>query len=164
MTTPVEHKEDALGLNPQEFIELWKITLQSGAVMRMHSGREYNWDPIDVSEPKKFESAFVKISAVERNSGEQRVRPTLTLGNPLAIFHVPVAEGHLDNAKVERYKVKPAHLAADPPVFDKNNWYIAQVTGLGEVITLQLRSESDRQESLSPPRMYLKPEFSSVSI
>lgn len=163
-TIPDSHKEDSLKLNPQEFIELFDITLTSGTRIRAHSGREYQWSPLDTSEPWTFESAYIKVDGVKRNSGEQRIRPTLTIGNPMDVFHVPVAEGHLDNAIVVRYKVKPDNLLADPPVYEKATWYIAQVTGLGELITAQLRSLSDRQEGQIPARQFLKPEFPSVTI
>lgn len=163
-TIPDTHKEDALKLNPEQFIELFDITLKSGSRIRAHSGRGYEWSPLDVNDPWTFDSAYIKVDGVKRNSGEQRIRPTLSIGNPSDIFHVPVAEGHLDGATVVRYKVRPSHLAADPPVYEKATWYIAQVTGLGELITAQLRSQSDRQESQIPARQFLKPEFPSVSI
>lgn len=163
-TIPESHKEDSLKLNPEEFYQLFEIKLVSGTRILMHSGPEVQWSPLDATEPWTFESALVHISNAGRNTGEKRIRPTLTLGNSLDVFHVPVAEGHLDNATVTRYKVKPANLAADPPVFEKSVWYIAQVPGLGEVITCQLRSLSDRQEGPIPTRQYLPPEFPSVTI
>ena len=161
---PASHKEDSLKLNPQEFVELFDITLVNGSKIRAHSGREYQWHPTNVNTPWTFDDAFIKVSGFKRNSGEQRIRPTLTIGNPLDVFHVPVAEGHLEGATVVRYKIKPDNLAADPPAYEKNVWYIAQITGLGELITAQLRSRSDRQEGVIPSRQFLKPEFSSVSI
>lgn len=163
-TIPESHKEDSLKLNPEEFIQLFDITLLSGAKILAHSGPEIQWSPTDVSNPLTFEEAFIKVSNAGRNSGEKRIRPTLTIGNPNDVFHVPVAEGHLDGAIVIRYKVKPENLQADPPVFEKNTWYIAQVPALGEVITAQLRSLSDRQEGMIPTRQFLKPEFPSVTI
>jgi len=164
-TIPTSHKEDSLKLNPQQFIELYDITLINGTKIRGHSGREYLWHPTDASaEPWVFSPTFIKVSGVKRTSGEQRIRPTLTIGNPLDVFHVPVAEGHLEGAKVVRYKIKPANLEADPPVSEKNTWYIAQITGLGELITAEMRSLSDRQEGQIPARQFLKPEFPSVTI
>lgn len=161
---PASHKEDSLKLNPQEFVKLFDITLQDGSKIRLHSGREYQWHPTNVNTPWTFDPAYIEVKGVKRTSGEQRIRPTLSVGNPLDIFHVPVAEGHLENATVVRYKIKPDLLTADPPVFEKNTWYIAQITGLGELITAQLRSLSDRQESQIPARQFLKPEFPSVTI
>ncbi len=161
---PADHRADSLELNPEEFIELFDITLESGTRIRAHSGREYTWSPEDVNNPWTFESAYIKIDGVKRNSGEQRIRPTLTLGNPLDLFHVPVAQGHLEGAIVVRYRVQSSNLTANPPVFEKATWYISQITGLAEVITAQLRSLSDRQESQIPARQFLKPEFPSVTI
>ena len=161
---PISHKEDSLKLGPEEFIKLFDITLKDGTKVRAHSGQAYAWSPVDFSEPWIFDEALINVSGVKRNSGNQLVRPTLTIGNPLDVFHTPVAAGALDGAIVVRYKVRPSNLLADPPVFEKNTWYIAQILGLGEVITAQLRSNSDRQESQIPPRQFLKPEFPSISI
>lgn len=162
-TIPTEHKEDSLSLNPEELLELFTIELQNGGTIYAHSGRAIDWHPTNINTPYTFDSAYIKVDNVERNSGEKRIRPTLSVGNPEAIFHKPVAEGHLDRALVTRYKVKPELLEADPPVFERNVWYVSQVTGLGEIITIQLRSLADRQESQSPPRQFLKPEFPSVT-
>ena len=160
---PEPHIDDSLKLNPEEFIELFHITLEGGSTILAHSGRGISWHPSDANAtPLVFESAFIELSGVARNSGEQRVRPTLTIGNPADVFHVPVSEGHLDGATVIRYRIKPSLLDADPPVSESQTWYIAQVTGLGQVITCQLRSDSDRQEGQIPPRQYNRPEFSSV--
>jgi len=158
MTTPISHKQESLKLNPEQFLELFEITLKNNTKILAHSGREITWDG------KVFESAYIQVSGVSRNSGEQRIRPTLTIGNPQDIFHVPVSNGVLDGAIVKRYKVRPSQLQADPPVSETNTWYIAQITGLGEVIAAQLRSNSDRQESQIPARQFLKPEFPSVTV
>lgn len=158
MATPISHKEQSLSLNPEQLLELFEIILKNGTIIRSVSGRAREWAG------STYESAYISVSGVSRNSGEQRVRPTLTIGNPLDIFHVPVADGELDGAIVKRYKVRPSQLAADPPVYEQSIWYIAQITGLGEVITAQMRSVSDRQESQLPARQFLKPEFPSVTI
>lgn len=161
---PDPHKEDSLKLNPEELLELFEVTLVGGSKIYANNGPEVEWSPTDTNNPLTFESVFIKLSNAGRNSGEQRVRPTLTVGNPMEMFHVPIAQGHLDGAEVIRYKVKPSLLKADPPVFEKSMWYIAHIRSLGEVITVQLRSLSDRQEGLIPIRQYLKPEFPSVTI
>lgn len=165
VTIPTDHKQDSLELNPEEFLELFEISLVGGGTtIYAHSGREIQWSPSNPNAPITFESSYIKVDNAERNSGEQRIRPTLTIGNPEEIFHTPVAEGHLDAATVTRYKVQPSKLDANPPVYERNVWYIAQITGLGEVITAQLRSPADRQEGPIPPRQYNKPEFPSIVI
>lgn len=161
---PLTHKEESLKLNPKELVNLFTLTLKSGAFLRLHSGREYAWHPTNTDTPWTFESAYIEVSGAKRSSGEQRIRPTLTLGNPNDIFHESVAEGYLEGAEVIRYRVNPSMITANPPQYEKTTWYIAQVTGLGEVITCQLRSRSDRQEGQMPPREYLPPEFPNVVI
>lgn len=160
---PAEHTAQSLDLNPEEFIELYELIFLNGVILRTVSGPEIQWGYTS-SNTFTWKSHLFKLSGEGRNSGEKRVRPTLSIGNPEALFHVPVSEGHLDGAIVNRYKVQPSALAANPPQFEKSTWYLAQVTGLGDTIDSELRSLSDRQESTLPARQYLRPEFPSVVI
>jgi len=105
---PNEHKEDALKLNPPEFLELFQLTFPNGNVIRAHSGPEVPWAFGNPSKPILFESFYIELSGESRNSGEQRIRPTLTFANPLDLFSVPVSEGLLEYTQVVRYKVKPS--------------------------------------------------------
>lgn len=162
-TIPDDHKSQSLKLNPEEFLELYELTFLNGTVLRTVSGPSVQWS-YNTSSLLTWDSHLFKISGEGRNSGEKRVRPSLSIGNPEALFHVPVAQGKLDGAILNRYKVQPSALDANPPQFEKTTWYIAQVTGIKDTINVELRSLSDRQESTLPARQYLKPEFPSVVI
>lgn len=160
MSIPAQHKEEAQSLNAQDFLEFIEIRLVGGSVIRLCQKGEYNWNNM------LFEYGYIEVTGGdERNNGEKVVRPTLTTANPEAVFHVPVSQGLLDQAIVTRYRVLPENLEVSPAVFESRQWYLSRVTSLTrQVIVAELRSFSDRQESIMPPRQFLRQDFPSVSI
>ena len=124
----------------------------------------WDYNGPDQDEPMVWESHYIKLEGEGRNSGDQVVRPNLTIGNPNAILHVPVSQVLFDGAKVFRYLVQPQLLSANPPIYEKTEWYMSQIPQLTDGIQVQLRSNSDRQEATMPTRQYIPPDFPTVEL
>lgn len=160
MSVPNQHTQESQSLNPQDFLDFIEIRMASGAIVRLCEYGEYNWNGM------LFEYGYIQITgADERNNGEKIVRPILNFANPEAAFHLPVSQGLLDQAVVSRFRVLPKNLNASPAIFEPRTWRLTRITNMTrQVLSAELRSVSDIQETIMPPRQYLRQDFPSVSL
>lgn len=160
MTIPAEHIEDSLKLEADGYVSLYQIILPEGAgTLYLTHNHDKTW------QGNSYEGTFINISGVASFADEEASRPSLTILNPMNIFHSLVNQGALDNAKVVRIRVLKEHYENNVNIFRKQQWRISRVASLVEPnIVVELRNMMDGQMFMTPARMYIPPEFPAVSL
>lgn len=117
-----------------------------------------------------YEGTAIQMTGWEKNSDGKMPRPSLSLVNPNGIYSGYVRAGYLDYAKIERVKVLYHDLMVGMTPqgtmnFTKEKWRIYQITSLTkEIVTFELRTLMDRFNNVLPGRLYMPPEFKTVSL
>ncbi len=157
---PKEHLEDALLLDADAYIDLFQIVLSDQATqiyLKMNSG--VTWQGQD------YEGTGCKIENVGSYADDQTARPQLTVFNPEGIYSYLVDQGLLEGGKVVRYRVLKTHIDNDLPIYRRQQWRISRVASLRKgLIVLELRDMLDGQVFMTPARMFIPPDFPTVSL
>lgn len=158
---PDEHFADALKLEEAEgYVDLFKITLNDNVThIRLKLNDTVNWQG-DV-----YEGTGIKIDGVAKYSDDQTSRPSLSIFNPDNIFSAPASKGFLEGSLVTRYRVLRSHLDSDMAIFRSQRWFVRRISSLRTpVLTLELRDLMDGHQFMVPGRMFIPPDFPSVSL
>lgn len=159
MSVPTSHLEEAQKLSADGLVDLFEIHLNPSGVLYLKLNETITW------QGKTFEGLGIKMGSVTKSAGEQVSRPTLQILNYNGLFSSFVQQGVFEKAVVYRYRVLKEHLDADYNIFQREFWVISRVSGLGkDGIQCELRSPSDGPFFVLPARMYIPPEFPSVSL
>lgn len=160
LVIPASHMEDAHKLEADGYVYLFEITLvDNSARLYLKMDNDVTW------QGNSYQGTGVKITGVAQYADSEASRPTLMLFNPERVFSSLVEQGLLEGASVVRYKILKQHLDADLPVYRHQKWRITRVAGLrGDVITCEMRDMLDGQNFLVPGRMFIPPDFPTVSI
>lgn len=160
LSIPDEHMSDSKKLEADAYVDLFEIHLSDGATtifLKMNNTVSWNGNV--------YEGTGVKIDGVGNYSDDQVSRPKLSILNPEGIYSSLVNDGLLDNAKVYRYRVLREHLDGNIPIYRRQRWRVSRITSLSTpYIVMELRDMLDGQMFLTPSRMYIPPEFKSVSL
>lgn len=160
LSVPTDHLRDSKKLEADAYVDLFQIHLSDGATkifLKMNNTVTWGGDT--------YEGVGIQIEGVGNYSDEQVSRPKLTILNPDGIYSSLVNDGLLDNAKIYRYRVLKEHLDLNKPIYRKQRWRVSRVVSLKTpYIVLELRDMLDGQMFLTPGRMYIPPEFKSVSL
>jgi phage-related protein len=159
MSTPIEHKDDAHQLTGDGRVRLYEITPLTGGVIRIKADNDVLW------QGHTWEGIGVFLEQIDRNSDDQVSRPKLSIANPNAIFSPLVQAGLLEDATVTEYTVLKQHIDADVDIYTRRMWKVRFTPSMNRrVITLELRDQSDGVFFQLPGRMYIPPDFPTVSL
>lgn len=159
MTAPATHITNAQKLTPEGEGELFEITFPAGGTLYLKKGATVTW------QGQEYTGAGIVIEGEGKKGTGERVRPTLKFNNPYAAFSKAVSDGLVDNSIVVRKKVLKSNLEGDNNIFESHTWYIARCSYLDdEAAVFELRNLSDRQRIAFPPRQFIPPEFTYVSL
>jgi phage-related protein len=160
--------EEALKLEGDKEVSLYKLVLRNGTIFRFRNGVDVTW------QDDLYENMPCQLQGEESVAGDQDNRPTFVVINHLAaepdgeeegnIFGPLAASGILDLATLYRYKVLPAHLASDANIFQRKLWLVVPKTVTSRSIHFELRSPLDVPNIRVPRRIYAPPEFPVVTI
>lgn len=167
---PNEHVVDALKLEADGIVDLFEIHMISGARFYFKNNDRVEW------QGKTYEGWAGQLSGVETNSDEQESRPALVIANCgndaqdgsyyiNSLFSPFVESGALDGAIVYRRRILRPHLDADLPISANRRWIVARIASMDEqTIALELRTPTEGTTFFVPARMYMPPEFPTVSL
>lgn len=157
---PTAHMEDAQKLDADAYIELFQIVLSDGInKLYLKMDHDVTWQGND------YEGTGIKLDGVASHASEEVSRPNLTLFNPEGVYSSLIDDGLLDGARVIRYRVLKDDVENDRPIYRVQQWKISRISGVKRgVITTELRDLVDGQTFMVPYRMFIPPEFPTVSI
>lgn len=163
MSLPRDHLLENQKLNSDAYVDLFEIKLTDGTRLYLKNNGAVSYRNVD------YQAWAVQLSGVGSKADEEETRPTLVMANRTddlqGVFSTFVEKGVVDRAIVVRRRVLLRHLKANVDVSQTRTWFVARVTNLNlSVITLELRSFGDGANHFLPARMYIPPEFPTVSL
>ena len=155
-----EHTNDSKKLTADSLVDLFKIILNDGvSCLYLHSGASITW------QGNVWEGIGLKMAGVMNGSDEEVSRPTLNIMNPNGYFSAYIAGGSLNSATIIRYRVLGTNITNNLPIYLQQSWKMMRVMSLTRsAIQLQLREDIDGPVFTIPARLFLMPDFPSVSL
>lgn len=158
-TNPIEHLSEARKLNPNPYVELFKIRINNDTYIWATAHPTIKW------RNETWENYPLSFSGYTVQSTGEQSRPKLQIANPNAMFSSFVANNTFNKATVERYMVFRDDLVNNVHVYIRNKWQVSRVSLLTkDSITLELRSILDGVRYTLPARQYLPPDFPSTTM
>lgn len=157
---PLAHVEDSKKLDADAYVDLFEITLSDGVTkVYLKMNKTIVW------QGHSYEGTGIKIDGVGSYADEQVARPKLTIFNPENVYSYLIDQGLIENARIVRIRVLKEHIDQDLPVARRQQWFVKRVVSVkSNFIGLELRDMLDGQNFLTPGRMFIPPEFKSVSL
>lgn len=157
---PLSHMKDSRELEADAYVDLFQIVLKNGdGVLHLKMNKTRDW------QGNTYQGTLIKISGVGAYADDQVSRPSLSIWNPEGVFSSLVDKGMLNNARIYRIRVLKDDFDNDRPIYRRSQWRVTRVAGLVEpFINLELRDMLDGQNFLTPARMFMPPEFPTVSL
>lgn len=156
---PQSHRENNEKLVADGYVHLYEIKLRNGTFLCFKENNTVKWQGrIWTGIPLSFEGYSTA-------AGDKLARPTLLIANPDGAFSTFIRDGLILRSEITRYSVLYEDILNDKPVFQKKTWIAWNVPSLTrEAMTLELRNPMDGVNFDIPARMYLPPEFPSVTL
>ncbi|CCV12927.1 hypothetical protein [Mesorhizobium sp. STM 4661] len=161
MTAPISHLSEAQKLTADAQVDLYQIKLRNeDTFIRFKEGNTKTW------QGNIYEGMSVKISGDTRTADGEESRPQLVVMNPMGVFNLAAKRNDLDLAFVTRRRVLLTNLEADVNLFEQRMWQIGRVPQLisGQSITFELKNLTEGANFQIPVRIYMPPEFPTVSL
>jgi lambda family phage minor tail protein L len=163
MGIPISHAVEGQKLTTIGFVDLYEIHMLSGARFFCKNNDRVEW------QDKTYEGWAVQLTGVETSADEQESRPTMVLANRtesrLSMFSPFIESGELDGATVYRRRILRNHLDSNLNVAQTRRWIVTRITSMNDdIIALELRTPTEGTQFLVPARMYMPPEFPTVSL
>lgn len=159
MALPESHRENNEKLVADGYVELFEIKLRNGSYLYLKQNNTVQW------QGKTWNGVPLSFEGYSSAAGDKLSRPLLTVVNPEGSFSTFVRDGHIIRAVVTRYSVLYDDILNDRNVYHKKVWVawnIPQMTR--DMIQLELRNPMDGVNFEVPARMYIPPEFPSVTL
>lgn len=160
-SSPVTHLEEAQKLTADALVDLFTITLKNDpAIFRFKSDDTVTW------QGQVYEGMACRMTGDTRSSDGEESRPSLQVMNPLGVFNAAAVSGKLDLATVTRRRVLRQHVLDNVGIYEQRMWYVGRIRELisGQSITFELRNMTEGANFQIPCRMYIPPEFPTVSL
>lgn len=161
MTAPISHLAEGQKLTADAQVDLFQVKLRNeDTFFRFKEGETRTW------QGNLYEGVAVKMSGDTRSADGEESKPQLTVMNPLGIFNLAAKRGDLDLAFVTRRRILSANLDADVNLFEQRMWQIGRIQQLisGQSITFELKNLTEGANFQIPVRIYMPPEFPTVSL
>lgn len=156
---PNSHIVQALQLNADGYVYLFKITLNSGGTIYLVADQTVTWNG------EIWQGVAIKQSGVGSYGDDQVSRPKLQVQNIDGAFTVFVSEGAFDLATVTRYRVLYQDILENNPVYLSQMWQVSRIASVTKTaIGLELQDMTDIPHFLIPARTFSPPDFPVVTI
>lgn len=157
---PQSHIDDANSLTADGIVSLYHIILRDGSNLYLKSDNDATW------QGNVYEGVGIKMGEVSNSSdATEASRPQLIIANPLGVFSSFAASGNIDRAEVRRYRLLRQHLIDNRNIYTRQSWKVMRIVSMGKrTLTVELRNQLDGPNFVTPARMFLAPEFPSVTI
>jgi phage-related protein len=161
MSLPDSHIAENLKLEAEGYVDLFQLLLHNGARLYLKAGNSVTW------QGNTYEGTGIQITNVASYSSEQVSRPTLNLFNPNGVFSPYIRDGEMDKATCIRYRVLVNNVEADVATYSINSWTVwrpLEVNAVQGKASFELRDQMDGFNYISPARMFISPDFKTVSL
>lgn len=155
---PDSHKEENLKLEASPYVDLFEIALYNGSTLRLKPGDDVEWNGY------LWEGYPIGLTGHEIDS-EKLSRPALRVVNPEGIFSSLFVSGDLEKATLYRYRVLRKDLDANLAIYQRLRWLIWKVKSINaNWVEMELRNPIDGNNFNVPARLYVQPDFPSVTL
>lgn len=159
MTVPAQHLADAHKLTADAYVDLFHIILNTGAHIYLKDKDEVTWQGIT------WEAIPCQLKGVGQHVSEEVSRPTFMVANPENAFTAYVHSGALNRALVMRLRVLRQHLLTNQNIYRQQTWSVTRIASVDKNgIVMELRDQLDGPNAIIPARMFIPPEFPTVSL
>lgn len=159
MALPESHRQNNEKLVADGYVELFEIVLRNGETIRLKENNTVQWLG------KTWTGVPLSFEGYSSAAGDKLSRPVMTLVNPDGVFSTFVRDGHILKAAITRYSVLYDDVLNNRNVFHKKVWIAWNIPQLTrDMIQLELRNPMDGVNFDVPARMYIPPEFPSVTL
>lgn len=159
MALPESHRQNNEKLVADGYVELFEIVLRNGDTIRLKENNTVQW------QDKTWTGVPLSFEGYSSAAGDKLSRPVMTVVNPEGYFSTIVRDGHLLKATVTRYSVLYDDIVNNRNVFHKKVWIAWNIPQLTrDMIQVELRNPMDGVNFDVPARMYIPPEFPSVTL
>ncbi len=157
---PSSHFEDSKKLTADGYVYLFEILLVDNVTtIYLKNDNTVTW------RGKTYDGTALQLTGVGSSADDETSRPQFGVANPASVYSSLIDQGLLEGGVVSRYKVLKAHLDDDLPIFRRQRWKISRIaTLLTDIVTMELRDIMDGQVFQTPARMFIPPDFPTVSL
>lgn len=155
---PDTHKIENLKLEADAYVDLFQIDLYNKTTLRLKAGDDIEWAGY------LWEGYPIELSGHELDS-EKLSRPTLRVVNPEGIFSSLFISGDIEKATLYRYRVLRQDLDNNREIYQRLKWIIWNVKLITKnYVELELRNPMDGNNFNVPARLFIQPDFPSVTL
>lgn len=155
---PDTHKIENLKLEADAYVDLFQIDLYNKTTLRLKAGDDIEWAGY------LWEGYPIELSGHELDS-EKLSRPTLRVVNPEGIFSSLFISGDIEKATLYRYRVLRQDLDNDREIYQRLKWIIWNIKSITKnYVELELRNPMDGNNFNVPARLFIQPDFPSVTL
>jgi phage-related protein len=156
---PQSHRENNEKLISDGYVHLFEIKLRNGEYLYFKENNTVKW------QGRTWTGIPMAFEGYASASGESLSRPTLSIANPEGSFSTFIRDGILLRSTITRYSVLYQDILNDNNIYQKKVWVAWNVPQLTrDMLQLELRNPMDGVNFDVPARMYLPPEFPSVTL
>lgn len=156
---PQSHRENNEKLISDGYVHLFEIKLRNGEYLYFKENNTVKW------QGRTWTGIPMAFEGYSSASGESLSRPTLSIANPEGSFSTFIRDGILLRSVITRYSVLYQDILNDNNIYQKKVWVAWNVPQLSrDMLQLELRNPMDGVNFDVPARMYLPPEFPSVTL
>ena len=156
---PQSHRENNEKLVSDGYVHLFEIKLRNGEYLYFKENNTVKW------QGRTWTGIPMAFEGYSSASGESLSRPTLSIANPEGSFSTFIRDGILLRSVITRYSVLYQDILNDNNIYQKKVWVAWNVPQLTrDMLQLELRNPMDGVNFDVPARMYLPPEFPSVTL
>lgn len=155
---PDTHKIENLKLEADAYVDLFQIDLYNKTTLRLKAGDDIEWAGY------LWEGYPIELSGHELDP-EKLSRPTLRVVNPEGIFSSLFISGDIEKATLYRYRVLRQDLDNNREIYQRLKWIIWNVKSITKnYVELELRNPMDGNNFNVPARLFIQPDFPSVTL
>lgn len=161
MASPITHREESLKLTADGLASLYTLTFKDNStVIRFCNTETITW------RGDEYEGIACQLTGESYAASEEENRPKLSVLNPAGVFNQPAMDGFLEMAILVRKRVLRSHLEGNVNLFQQRMWYVSRVLDViaDQALTLELRNMTEGPNHQIPARMFIPPEFPTVSL
>lgn len=150
---------DAHKLEADGIVELFRFALIPSGEVNLKANNTVTW------RGKTYEGWGIALGGVANSSDEEATRPQLVLANPEGIITALVLENQLTGALITRFRVLKDDLDNNRNRFVRHIFKIYRTVSITkEMAVFECRNILDSPFSRIPARVYIPPDFPSVSL
>ncbi len=156
---PQSHREENEKLVADGYVQLFEIKLRNGDYINLKNNNSVEW------QGTTWTGLPLSFSGFSSASSDTYSRPTMSIANPNGAFSTFIRDGLLVKATLTRYIVLYDDILNNRNIYQSKKWVIWNTPSLNSnYIQLELRNPMDGVNFNVPARMYMPPEFPTVTL